>query len=126
MPQLTDIGGRTLFFGGLMLHPHLASTVPAPDDPLQQRGALAGHAPTAVALPVLAQLFLGLHELPPTDIGGMMRLDQHRPLGSRAQTSPRFTSLGRARISPILPAAIGIRSRIGWILQDTYDSAQCR
>src|SRR5690242_5969576 len=104
-----------------MLHPHLASTMPTPDDPLQQRGTLAGYASTSVPLPVLAHLFPSLHVLLPTHIGWMMRKYQHRPLGLGAQVGPRFAGLGRALLTPVLPPTISIRPCIGRILQDTHD-----
>src|SRR5260370_16531554 len=126
MPLVTEISGGTLFCGGIMLHPHLASTVPTPDDPLQQRGALAGHAPTPVPLPVLAQLFLSLHELLPTHIGRMMLQEQHRPLGPRAQAGPRLACLGRARISLILPPPIAISPSIAPIPHHPNTGAQRR
>jgi hypothetical protein len=43
-----------------------------------------------------------------------------------AQVGLRFAGLGRALFALILPPAIRVRSRIGWILQDAHDSTQRR
>src|SRR5215469_2114705 len=125
MGHLTDIGGRTLFFGGMMLYSHFASAMSTPNDALQQRSPLTGDAWATVSQPVLAQVFLRLHVLLPTDIARMMVLDKHRPLVSRTLSSSCFASPGRTLLAAILPASIRIRPRIGGILQNAHDGREC-